>query len=652
MSKTKYYILFYLLSCCIANNSLYAQITPIDTSAINQDSLRLIEARAEDERDRPLGDTTSVTYYYLDNPNLSIFIDTTLKDFEYPKWEQRFSEDIIYNDLGNLGTPIYPLLWVSETKSGFRVGLDVFNPYRLQAKDIPYFEVGGKRPYTDLYYSQINLQNVMLKANFAHQATPHLYYSLHYGLINYNSYFNGHRSRHQNVALAVRYAKGIYTNHITVVNNAINQSENGGLLDSVPANNSALFLSTLPVALNINAEGSPKWENRHQSITYQQSLKNTKPDSSGVSKIASTELGHRIHFEANRYKYFDKSPRTDSFFYGEYQTNNRGIRHYILHYNLENELSYRQAIGGNFQKAPIIFRAFVSHRWNRVFQEPLLLNVHNFAAGGEIYDQLHALFNYRAEGYATNSRLGLDFWLKGSVGFKLKDWVEISGKALFQRYEPAQIARQLYISQSAVWDNTAFLRQTQELSISGSLAWPRWWGQFEFSNHTITSPIYFDTEARVAQLSGTANILQLRLRQDLHLWKFHLENEVAWQPILAGSSVYRLPELILRHKLYYEGRIFKTVKIRTGAAMRYMTDFQGNAYFPLTGQFYLQNDQTLAFYPVVDLFVSLKIWQLRFFVNAENLTYYVFGSKNYYTAPNYPTPNWFIRFGASWQLFD
>ena len=297
-------------------------------------------------------------------------------------------------------------------------------------------------------------------------------------------------------------------------------------------------------------------------------------------------------------------------------------------------------------------KAYVSHKWHRVWQEPVLFNVHNFGAGAEVYDQLHAAFSYRAEGFATNSRLGLDFWLKGQVGFKIKDWIEISGKTLFQRYEPAQIVRQLYVSQSLLWDNSSSLQQTQELSISGTLAWPKWWGQFEFSNHTITAPVYFDTLARAAQLSGSANILQLRLRQDLHLWRFHLENEATWQPVLAGADVFRLPELILRHKLYYEGPMFKTVKFRAGAALRYMTGFQTNAYFPLTGQFYLQDDQRLSFYPVVDLFVSLKIWQLRFFVNAENLTYFLNRSQNYYTAPNYPTPNWFIRFGASWQLFD
>jgi hypothetical protein len=153
-------------------------------------------------------------------------------------------------------------------------------------------------------------------------------------------------------------------------------------------------------------------------------------------------------------------------------------------------------------------------------------------------------------------------------------------------------------------------------------------------------------------MPGTANIIQLRLKQDIHLWKFHLENDVVWQRILSGKAVYRLPELIFRHGLYFESKVFKTVKLRTGINFRYMSSYSANAYFPILANFNLQNEQLISFQPVADIFVSVKIWQLRFFVNAENLTYYLNGWQNYYTTPNYATANWFVRLGASWQLFD
>lgn len=632
-------------------SSINAQDTPANDST-SSDSLRMSET--EDERDRPLGDTTSVFYYYMEGQSKLTHIDTSLQNFEYPNVSWRRTDADNWLDLGHLGTARNALFWTAEPKAGFRLGLDAFDAYRLHLDDIPYFSVGGKRPYTDLYYSQINTQNMLIRARFAHQATPFLYYSLQFGLLNYNGYFSGQRSRHQDIAVNLRYQKGKYSAFFTFINNANNQSENGGLVDNALDSVSNLFLGTQPVQLNVQTAGSPKHENRHQTISYKHFWQNVKVDSATNTSSASAEIGHHLLFENNRYKYFDKSPEADSSFYGFFQTNNRGIRHYIGHIAIENELSYRQALGGTLKNAPIIFRAFVAHRFNRVAQEPQLFYVQNFSAGAEIYDALptSSPLSYQADLRLTNSRLGLDFWLRGKLNFKIKNFVAIGGNALFQRYEPEQIARQLYVSQTLVWDNNSGLKQTQDFSLNGYLAWPKWWGRFEIGNHTITNPIYFDSTAVVQQLAGTANILQLRLKQDLHIWKLHLENDLAWQRVLAGNSVFRLPELLFRHKLYYEGKVFKTVRLRAGIALRYMTAFNANAYFPLLGRFYVQNQEELSFYPVADVFLSVKIWQMRFFVNAENLTYYLFNSKNYYTAPSYANPNWFVRMGLSWQLFD
>ncbi len=640
------YLPCYLLLFLSVLNSLSAQVSsPVDS--IGTDSMRL---ETEDERDRPLGDTTTVYYYYL-NEGVLTHIDTALSGFEYPKHEWR-STSTVYTDLGHLGTALSPLLWQAKPNAGFRSGLDNFSPYRLKLDDIPYFSIGGKRPYTDLYYSQINMKNVLLRARFAHQATPYFYYSLHYGLLNYNGYFEGNRSRHQDIGLNLRYSKSKYSAYFTFINNANNQSENGGLQSTALSLINNLFLANEPVNLNTQTDGTPKHENRHQTICYRQFWYNAKIDSASGKNNARSAVGHQLLFENNRYKYFDKNPADDSSFYANFQTNNRGIRHFMLHQVLENELSFQQALGGTLEQAPIVVRAFLSHRWNRVFQEPDRFYVNNFAVGAELYDRLNGPLSYRADLKAMNSRLGIDFWLRGKMNLKIKDFLALGGNMIFQRYEPEQTARRLYVSQALIWDNSNMLKQTQELSLNANIAWPRFWGSFEFGNHTITKPIYFDSTATARQMPGTANIIQLRLKQDVHLWKFHLENDVVWQRILSGKAVYRLPELIFRHSLYFESKVFKTVKLRTGVNFRYMSSYSANAYYPILANFNLQNEQLLSFQPVADIFVSVKIWQLRFFVNAENLTYYLNGWQNYYTAPNYATANWFVRLGASWQLFD
>lgn len=609
-----------------------------DTFAV--DSIR---TDLDEDLDRPLGDTTSVRYYYQTDPIVR-FIDTTLNGFESPSipWKKPVG---FFSDLGHLGTPIYPLLWSSEAKAGFRSGLDMFTYLRLKPEDIPFYEIGGKKPFTDLYYSQINMQHVMLRANFAHQFNKSLYYSIHYGLINYNGFFRGQRSRHQDVALNFRYRKKNYLAYLSFINNSNNQSENGGVVTESTGLVDQLFLTNQPVQLLVRNDGSPKHENSHQTLSFRQYFNNAK-------ESPTSAFGHHLLLQNNRYKFFDKGPAADSAFYGNFQTNNRGIRHYMKHFLIENEINWQKAFGGTLDKTSLHLKVFVSHSLNRVNQEPERFWVNNFAAGIMLSDRMNGPFNYSADAKFVNSRLGLDFWLRGKAAYRLNNLLSIGSSALFQRYEPEQTARIFFISGTEIWNNRGLLKQTQEFTLQGFLAWPRFWGKFEIQNQTISQAVYYDTEAIVRQMSGAANILQMILRQDFHVWKFHLENEIVWQRVLAGNAIFRLPEWLFRNKLYFESKVFKTMRLRSGVALRYTSAYFANAYFPVLGSFYLQDSQLMNYYPQADIFVSVKIWQLRFFVNAENLTYYINGMQNQYTAPYYPNPNWFIRIGASWQLFD
>jgi hypothetical protein len=624
-----------ILFICLLVFHLEAQTEPNTVDSV------LIET--EDERNKPLGDSTPVYYFSFSETNPK-FIDTSLQDFEIPNpgWKKRNS---YVADLGHLGTAQFPLLWESSTKAGFRSGMDMFDYMRLRVEEIPFYEIGGKRPFTDLYYSQINLQNVQLKANFAHQILPALYYSVHYAILNYNGYFKGQRSRHQDVALNFRYSKNKYKAHFIFISNNNNQSENGGLTLQTLGLNDLLFLVNQPVALNVQNDGSPKHENKHQTLHFRQYFNNkaASPNSS---------IGHHFNFENNIYKYFDKNPESDSAYYGNFQTNNRGIRHYIRHRLAENELNWRQAFGGTLDKSPLILKLALSHSFNEIFQQPQLFYVNNFAATVQLYENIDGAFKYNAALKIVNSRLGLDFWLKADLSYAIKDYVKVGGNILYQRYEPTQTSRQFYVSGTRIWENNNSLKQIEEFSLQAYLAWPKFWGKFEIKNHSIGRAVYYDTAAIVRQMPGSANIMQLILRQDLHVWKFHLENEAVWQRVISGNAVFRLPELLLRHKLYFESKVFKTVKLRTGVSFRYMSSYYANAYFPILGVFHLQNEQLMKFYPQADIFISAKIWQMRFFVNAENLTYYLNGWQNYFTAPYYPTPNWFVRLGLSWQIFD
>ena len=86
--------------------------------------------------------------------------------------------------------------------------------------------------------------------------------------------------------------------------------------------------------------------------------------------------------------------------------------------------------------------------------------------------------------------------------------------------------------------------------------------------------------------------------------------------------------------------------------MSYNSNYFGNAYAPAIGQFYVQNEQKLTFYPVVDVFLNVKIKKARIFVKMEHLNQGIFRQKGYYVSPNYAMPERLFRLGFSWAFYN
>ena len=127
---------------------------------------------------------------------------------------------------------------------------------------------------------------------------------------------------------------------------------------------------------------------------------------------------------------------------------------------------------------------------------------------------------------------------------------------------------------------------------------------------------------------------------------------MVWQPVLSGANFFRFPELVLKHNLYFESMVFKkVVRLKVGASVRYNTNYKGYGYTPVVGQFYLQNERMLTFYPMINVYLAAKIWQFKVFVTGENLMQLITG-ENFYATVHNPYPNFLVRLGVGWRLFD
>ena len=600
-----------------------------------------------------IGDTTKVYYTKRDNPSKVFLVDSSLYEFEdiEPTW----NDSRWYSNMGGiLGTPTFDLLYQPKLRGGFRVGLDQYDRYRLHREDIKFYQIRDNRPYTDLYYSQINQLNNYIRAEFAHSFNKNIYLGIQYSLINQQGFYTHQKARNQNVGGVLRYTSNNkkYHGYFHFTTNALKQQNNGGVKANDLAGLGVSFLAIEPVKSSTAQSNYSLTQ-----LSYEHFLYNNRSDSSGVKRVATNEWSHRIIYEFNRYKFFDNTPPNDSSLHGIAAVNPRGIRLFIRHHLLENELGFRQALGGNLKSAPLWVKGYIRYGWNSVYQEPKRSIVHNISVGGIIQNNPQYKFKYRVQGQATWAGQSLDFFVDGRLGYDLGKFGYLEAKAQFQRYQPSLIDRELRVSWQEVWDNNLNFTQIQEFSFGGNYTFSIDKKQFglylkgEVLNHTLTNWVYADS-LQVHQTPTSINLLQLKAQGDFRIWKIHLENKINWQPIFVGEEYFRVPQFMFKHTLYIQSYIFKRAMLaKAGVAFYYQTPYNANGYTPLTGKYYIQNEFATTVEPRIDAFVSFRIWQFRFFVRGENLLYFL-NERNYFTAHRYPIHNFVVRFGISWRLFD
>ena len=253
----------------------------------------------------------------------------------------------------------------------------------------------------------------------------------------------------------------------------------------------------------------------------------------------------------------------------------------------------------------------------------------------------------------VGDRIG-DFEIKGNfnTSFKIKNdttmIIYIDAKA--NNHKPTYFLRD-YISNHFKWRND--FKSTFKTGVSGYIKYPNKYVDFKIGVNfeNITRYIYFNTEALPQQHEGNIQILSANGHINFHAWKFHLENNIAYQ-LSSNKEVLPLPDVALFSNFYYKDLFFKVLTFQIGASVRYHTSYYAPTYMPATGQFHNQNTTKIGNYPFLSAYVNCHLKKVRFFVQAHNLLESAIKGKNYFSMPNYPLSPLTFRFGLSWAFYD
>jgi hypothetical protein len=388
------------------------------------------------------------------------------------------------------------------------------------------------------------------------------------------------------------------------------------------------------------------------------SFVNSPPENT-LPKGRTYTLMHRLAYKRGTYKFSDISAFADSSYYKNLLLDLRGLRHYVQTRKIENTFAIstfkpRKPGADQVKQQSDFFEIGIRHSFNWIEEEAADSTVNNLFLTGK--------WNFAPSErlkVKTYAHLGLwdnagDYRVSGELFFDLKKLGQLKLNGVNQLYRPELLQQRFYISSRNAWTND--FKPTLETNLSATYALPKWGFQASGQYHLLNNFIYFDTLATAQQTGAPLSIFQLILQQNIRFGNFHLDNVIILQQ--TTNDALNLPNLFSKHSFYYDGKWFKRkLQIKLGIDVRMNNSYFANTYNPLVGQFILQNEQKINFFPAVDASASIKVQQFRFFVKAENMTRLfadavgsIQADEQYYQAALYPIQNTRFRMGLGWKF--
>jgi hypothetical protein len=165
----------------------------------------------------------------------------------------------------------------------------------------------------------------------------------------------------------------------------------------------------------------------------------------------------------------------------------------------------------------------------------------------------------------------------------------------------------------------------------------------------INNFVYLDSLARPRQTTDFIQLIQVGTSLDFQLGVLHSRN-LAFFTANTGESFLRIPEIFLNAQIYCEDCFLKKyLQSQIGIDVHYKSGYFADAYMPVSKQFYLQDNFFVEGYAIIDLFLNVKVKNLRLFLRFSHVNQ--LPDSGYVTTPTYPgAPRNFV-FGANWLFF-
>lgn len=607
-------------------------------------------------------------YYRLYNSLAIRNMDTSVNDF-FSKFILPYSN---YN-LGNLGNASKSYLFNPLQRGGWDAGFRSYEVYNYTLEQTPFYQT--TKPYTELGYLLGGKGEQLIELLHTQNKTKQFNYSFAYRFSNAPGNLKNQHANLNNMRITANYQskRKRYASYWVMLMNKSASSENGGLvnsnlIDSLSLNNpyeleTRLGISGVSFRNPFNTSIATGTTYKEQNFVWKQTYDIGQKDSV-VKDTVTTYLFYprlrfqnEIKYQSNQFAFADANP---------------------LALNYEQYFNYKLPVGQT-----MLFQ----DQWKRFTNEfslvsfPEKTNPNQFLQVGLGYQQLN--FKDTILNWSNHDIYGLGVYKNKTKNLR---WdIQASGKLFLNGYHAGDYEALFSLTsvfnkkgdQVALWLQNS--NRTPSFNRLGITAFPisklstidkeniielgAMWDQksrgltASFQYKLIQNFQYFGSgyqplvyDKAMSYIKGTVSN---QLKLSTH-WNWY--NELSLQLVDPNAPLH-LPVIFTRQRLAFEGNFFKNLFLSTGLELIYHSAFQPDAYMPLTGQFYLQDQFTTNNRPIANAFLNFRIKRFKGFIRMEQLntllaTSNQLGTRYQFTAPNYLGTGTWLRVGIWWNFIN
>lgn len=645
--KQKIYLLIGLLSLTNSlTNSLKAQILDDTTKQVY--NAKTTEYVLEQD--------------ILENTGKRYNIDTTLNNLHNYNIVQ--GNQNMFVDLGSFGTASRTLFYHTPTQIGTQIGAIPYQPYTFNAQNVRYYDT--KSPFTQAFYVQGSTGDQMIHFVFTRSINKNWNFGIHYTRLNSYKPFGGSNSK-ETLADQIRFTahtrfqsgngKYYLLYHYFHLNNK--SAESGGVLVRERFEPDTVYDARLATAILGNRAESWHTQNNHRlyhhyalakefTLFHIADIRRQRDDYHDTDPLTNPDfyLGTRLYRRAEQqpYLYFDNERTGESSLYNLYE-NKFGIKGKITKFNYIAHFKNRVYRWNTSLEGQISLTSDATDTvLVRLPQNKVVGRVAEFEnfIGGKLFYQFSDSIRLTAE---AEYLIGKDYVLHGILDSKN---IRAGFKSML--YSPSILQRQFY-SNHFIWkDNN--LKSTLANELYGSIVLNTKRLRFNpFASYILlTNYIYFDTLAAPKQDLGVIQLLKIGANFEAKLGRVKTLTSVFYT-VKSGADVMRFPAFVANARVYCEDCFFKSLlQSQIGVELHYKTDYQGDAYMPVSRQFHLQDGFVVKNYLIADIFFNFRIKNLRAFLKLMHANQ--LPDTGYIMTPIYPGMRRNFVFGINWQFFD